>query len=289
MKSLQMVAEIGINHNGSLENAIEMIQLAQMVGFDYVKFQKRNPDVCVPEEQKNKEKRVPWREKPTTYLQYKHDIEFDEEYITIDKLCRQIGMRWFASVWDIDSAREMLEYGSELVKIPSACIVDNELLKFCRYYYDHVILSTGMSTQKEIDFAIEIGKPDVVMHTNCVYPTPLSEVHLGYLLYLKKKFPLLNVGYSNHCPDPIALYMAALYPIDWMEIHVTTDITKWGSDQAASFEFHKLKPIIDNIHRLREYSEKMFQGNVDREVYQNEEQKRDMLRSVHNACEFVEE
>lgn len=279
MKSVQLIAEVGINHNGSLQNALNMISLAKEVGFDRVKFQKRTPDLCVPEDKKNKEKRVPWKDEPITYLQYKKDIEFNYEYKTINTHCNDIGIQWFVSVWDIDAAKYMLRFNNDFVKIPSAMLTNTKLLQFCRDNFQTIMLSTGMSTQKEIDQAVDIGKPDILMHTNSVYPTPIENTNLGYLQYLKDLFPSLSIGYSNHCADPSALFAAAvLYPIEWVEVHVTLDVTRWGSDQKSSFEFSKLQDIVQYVKVLSDNKRIWKEGNAPRILYKNEDVKQKSLR-----------
>ena len=139
---IKVIAEIGINHNGCVDHAKDLINVAKVSGCDYVKFQKRNPDVCVPEEQKNKPKETPWGK--MTYIEYKHKIEFGKkEFDEIDKYCKLIGIDWFASVWDIDSVDFMSEY-TNIGKIPSALITSDELLKYSREKFDTLLISTGM-------------------------------------------------------------------------------------------------------------------------------------------------
>lgn len=283
---INLIAEIGINHNGALDSALSMIRRAKEVGFDYVKFQKRNPDVCVPENQKKKKKSVPWEEKPITYLQYKKDIELSEEnYIRIDNYCHDIGIKWFASVWDLDSVDFMIKFGGDLVKIPSAHLTNHELILKCKEHFKTVMVSTGMSTQVEIDEMYKATKPKILMHTNACYPTELTDVNLGYMgklfslsRYMKKD--QLHIGYSNHCMSPLALYYAADYHIRWMETHVTMDNKSWGSDQAASFELKTMGPIIKNIRDIEKYGDIMNEGYGNRPIYPGEKVKRKSLRGV---------
>ena len=164
---VKIIAEIGINHNGSLENCKKMIMLSKLAGAEYVKIQKRNPDVCVPEHQKNKRKNTPWGE--MSYLEYKYKIEFNEEQIKeLVDYSNSLGITFFASVWDVDSAKLMAKY-TKIAKLGSASINDLELCKVTRELFDFVIISTGMSTEEEIEQAVKYSQPDVIMHTNSTY------------------------------------------------------------------------------------------------------------------------
>ena len=153
MLEVKVIAEIGINHNGSIEKCKELIMLAKVAGADFVKIQKRNPDLCVPEEQKTKMRKTPWGE--MTYLEYKHKLEFSEDQIK--ELCeysKEIGIDFFASVWDVDSAKLMAKY-TRIAKLGSASITDVKLCRVTRELFDTVIISTGMSTEEEIDEAVK--------------------------------------------------------------------------------------------------------------------------------------
>ena len=183
---VKIISEVGINHNGSIEKCKELIMLSKVSGADYVKIQKRNPDVCVPEHQKTKMRKTPWGE--MTYLEYKHRMEFSEEQIK--ELCeysQSIGIEFFASVWDLDSVKVMSKY-TKIAKLGSASINDLELCKATRKAFDVVIISTGMSTEEEIDAAVEASKPDVIMHTNSTYPCPVEDLNLRYMEHMKEKW-----------------------------------------------------------------------------------------------------
>ena len=280
---INLVAELGINANGDLVKVLEMIDASKKAGFDYVKFQKRNPDMCIPEHQKNKEKKVPWRDKPGTYLQYKKDIELNEEYGTIDQYCKNVGIPWFASVWDLDSAQFMRQFDLDLIKIPSALMTDHILIKRCKDLFPKVMVSTGMSTQSEIENMVDYTRPDILMHTNACYPTKFENINLGYmyqLQYFKTFINPLDVGYSNHCPNELALYMAAMMNVvKWIEVHVTLNSSAWGSDQKSSFELRKMGLIIDNIRLLKQSNNNILnKGNRVRELYDGEIIKRKSLR-----------
>ena len=180
----KIIAEIGINHNGSIEECKKMILLAKVAGCEYAKIQKRNPDVCVPEHQKSKRRQTPWGE--MSYLEYKHKIEFSEEQIKeLVEYSKFIGIEFFASVWDLDSVKLMAKY-TRIAKLGSASINDLELCRATREAFDFVIISTGMSTEEEIEAAVEASNPDVIMHTNSTYPCPVEDLNLRYIEYLKK-------------------------------------------------------------------------------------------------------
>ena len=282
MNKINLVAEIGINHNGDIVNALTMIELAKAAGFDYVKFQKRTPEICVPEYQKNKKKKVPWYDQPITYLQYKEEIEFNYEYNAIATHCKNFKIKWFASVWDIDSAEFMWKYDLDLIKVPSALMTNHKLIQRCKNLFPKVMVSTGMSTQEEINSMITYTQPDILMHTNACYPTKFEDINLGYLYqlqYFKNFIYPVSVGYSNHCLNELALYMAAMMNIvKWIEVHVTLDSNAWGSDQESSFELKKMKPIIDNIRLLEQNRDIYRKGCEKRKLYPGEEIKRKSLR-----------
>ena len=197
MNNIKFISEIGINHNGSLDDCKKMIMLSKIAGCDYVKIQKRNPDICVPEHQKNVIRKTPWGE--MTYLDYKYKLEFSEDQIK--ELCdysKNLGIEFFASVWDLDSVALMSKY-TKIAKLGSAVINDLELCKATRDAFDFVIISTGMSTEDEIEAAVEAAKPDVIMHTNSTYPCPPEDLNLRYIEHLKMKWgDKMDIGYSGH-------------------------------------------------------------------------------------------
>jgi len=261
---VKIIAEIGINHNGSLDECKKMIMLAKVAGCDYAKIQKRNPDVCVPEHQKTVMRQTPWGE--MTYLEYKYRMEFNEEQIK--ELCdfaKEIGIEFFASVWDLDSVALMAKY-TRIVKLGSPVINDLELLKATREAFDYVIMSTGMSTEEEIEKAVEACNPDVIMHTNSTYPCPEEELNLRYIEWLKTKYPTKSIGYSGHeyrlCTTTAAVALGA----EWVERHITLDRNTWGSDHKSSIEPAGLFSLILDIkavEKARQYepqSRMQFEG-----------------------------
>jgi len=250
--STKIIAEIGINHNGDLKIAKDLILVAKAAGCDYVKFQKRNPDICVPEEQKNKLRQTPWGE--MTYLEYKWKTEFGEkEYDEIDRFCKEIGINWFASVWDKSSVDFMMKYKTDLgivMKIPSALITDFELCQYAREKSDYLIISTGMSTEEEVRLCISGCDPDVIMHTNSTYPCPVEELNLNYIYWLKNWYPEKEIGYSGHEYGLVTTFAAIPMGVTWIERHITLSRDMWGSDQASSIEPSGLFKLVKGVRDI---------------------------------------
>jgi N-acetylneuraminate synthase len=268
---INLIGEIGINHNGDLELAKKLILYAVLTGFDYVKFQKRTPDLCVPEDQKKIMKSTPWGE--MTYLDYKEKIEFNEDdYNVINKFCDQWGIDWFASAWDIPSATFLKKYCT-MVKIPSALITELELLKFCRENFRTVMISTGMSEEAEIEKAVEIGNPNIILHTNSAYPSPPEELNFEYIDFLKNKYPGKQIGYSGHEWGLSTTYAVAL-KVSWIERHITLDHGLWGSDQKSSVDPVGMVKFVRSIRDI----EKAKGGNEPRKLSKSELEKRKSLR-----------
>jgi len=272
--SVKTIAEIGINHNGSVEITKKLIDAACIAGFDYVKFQKRNPDVCVPEHQKSVMRDTPWGR--MTYLEYKYRVEFGKkEYDEIDRYCKEKGIGWFASVWDKDSVDFMSNY-TNISKIPSALITDYDLCRYSRNNFDTLLISTGMSDQREVDLAIHNANPDVVFHTNSTYPSPISELNLNYIHWLKSDGNANNykVGYSGHEYGLTTTFAAVALGATWIERHVTLDRTMWGSDHLASVEPAGMMKLIKGIKDI----ESALGSMGPREVLGSELSKRKSLR-----------
>jgi N-acetylneuraminate synthase len=269
---IKIVAEIGINHNGSIETCKKLIDVAKVAGCDFVKFQKRTPELCVPPQQRTKTRSTPWGE--MTYIDYKHKIEFGvEEYTEVDRYCKQVGMQWFASVWDIPSVDFMKKF-SNIGKIPSALITNYELVKYARNNFKTLIISTGMSTEKEIEDCVVAANPEVIMHTNSSYPSRLSELNLNYILHLKEKYPNSTVGYSGHEFGLVTTFATVPMGIEWIERHITLDRALWGSDQLASVEPQGLIKLVKGIRDI----ENALGVKGDRILYPSELDKRKSLR-----------
>ena len=209
-----------------------------------------------------------------TYLEYKYKVEFGkEEYDEIDRYCKEKGIKWFASVWDIDSSDFMKQY-TDISKIPSALITDINLCKYAREHFRKLLISTGMSTQKEIDTAILYSKPDVVFHTNSSYPSPISELNLNYINWLQRDVNNFEVGYSGHEFGLVTTFAAVALGATWVERHITLDRTMWGSDHVASVEPIGMMKLIKGIKDI----ENSLGSYGPREVLGSELSKRKSLR-----------
>ena len=271
-----MVAEIGINHNGSLDIAKKLIDAAFACNWHCVKFQKRTPDLCVPEDQKNILRDTPWGR--ITYLEYKYKVEFDyKEYSYIDKYCKEKPFCWAASVWDVPSLEFILTYDVPFIKIPSAKLTEHDLLKATAQSGKPVVLSTGMSTIEEVDEAVEIlekySKGNyILMHTNSVYPTPPDELNLRVINFLKERYKCV-VGYSGHENNLEPTVAAVTLGARMVERHVTLDHTMWGSDHAASLEVHGMDILHKRIKQVD-----IILGDGVRRVTQKEMKVRKKLR-----------
>lgn len=272
-----IVAEIGINHNGSLAMAKEMIAVAARYGVDAVKLQKRTPELCVPPEQRGQMRETPWGY--ITYLDYRYKVEFGEsEYREIDRYCRELGITWFSSVWDVPAVDFMEQYKPVCYKIPSASLTDHELLKRVRATGQPIILSTGMSTVEQIKAAIQVTGIDNLMltHTTSTYPCEPEELNLRAIQMLKETFPV-PVGYSGHevglIPSAIAVALGACL----IERHITMDRALWGSDQAASVEPSGVEKLVKYIR----VTEKSLGDGVKR-IYDSELPSLRKLRRVQD-------
>ena len=189
--SIFIIAEIGINHNGSMDIAKRLIDVATVAGCDAVKFQKRNPDVCVPEHQKSVMRDTPWGR--MSYLDYKYKVEFEkEEYDEIDQYCKDRGIAWSASPWDLDSLRFLDQYDIPFLKIPSAMLTNEELMRQTAKTGKRIIFSTGMSTLEETDQAVKWMKEEnadfALLHCNSAYPAPLKDLNLSCIKTLKDRY-----------------------------------------------------------------------------------------------------
>jgi N-acetylneuraminate synthase len=231
-----IVAEIGINHNGDVEIAKRLIDAALLAGVDAVKFQKRTPDLCVPEDQQDRMRETPWGYIP--YIEYRHRVEFGEsEYTQIDRYCEERNVTWFASLWDEPSVDFMEGFDPPCYKIPSAGLTDHDLLRAVRSKGKPVILSTGMSTMEQIEESVEVLSTEdlLITHATSTYPCEPEELNLRMIQTLRERFPC-PIGYSGHevglVPSAVAVSMGACL----VERHITLDRAMWGSDQAASVE-----------------------------------------------------
>ncbi len=271
-----IVAEIGINHNGDIEIAKQMIDAAVHAGADAVKFQKRTPEVCTPPDQQKQMRETPWGY--ITYLEYRCKVEFDQpQYGEIDRYCRQKGIAWLASVWDEPSVEFMQEFDTPAYKVPSASLTDHSLLRCVRETGKPVILSTGMSTLEQIRRAVDVVGEDnlAIMHCTSTYPCEPEELNLKMVETLRKEFPTTPIGYSGHevglVPSAIAVALGACR----VERHLTLDRAMWGSDQAASVEPGGFERLVKYI-RVTEAA----LGDGVKKVYDSEKASLARLRRV---------
>ena len=270
-----LIGEIGINHNGDMNIAKKLIDAVNACNWDCAKFQKRNPDVCVPEHQKSVSRETPWG--TMSYIDYKHKIEFQkEEYDYIDRYSKEKPIGWSASVWDLDSLNFILEYDLPFIKIPSAMITNDELLIESSKTNIPIIMSTGMSTLQEVDTAVNhvLRHNDniVLMHTNSSYPTPRSELNLNLIPFLKNRYEC-TIGYSGHEYDLEPTCIAVALGASVVERHITLSHELWGTDQSSSLEVHAMDML-----RKRVESIPTMLGSADKMVTKSEESIRKKLR-----------
>ena len=274
--NVQIIAEIGINHNGDIELCKKLMMASKVSGAQYVKIQKRNPDVCVPEAQKSKMRDTPWGR--MTYIDYKHRLEFNEEQIKeLVKFSNFINIRFFASVWDKDSVDLMCKH-TNIAKIPSALITDLDLCAYARKKFPKLIVSTGMSTENQIEACIAACNPDVIMHTNSTYPCPPSDLNMNYLLHLREKYPKKAIGYSGHEYGLVTTFAAVALGADWVERHITWDRTMWGSDQSSSVE---IPGLIKLVKGCNDVVESTMYPPQDRIIFEGERAKMESLRPTN--------
>ena len=260
-----IVGEIGINHNGDLEVARSLMLAAKKAGIDAVKFQKRTPELCVPEHQRNQMRDTPWGY--ITYLDYRYKVEFDETaYTEIDRYAKELGLVWFASSWDIPSLEFMEKFNPPTHKIPSALLTDKELLRAHRATGKPIILSTGMSTMEQIREAVDLlGEDNLVLcHTTSSYPCPPEELNLRMVQTLREAFRC-PIGYSGHEVGLVPTVVASALGACLVERHITLDRAMWGSDQSASVEPQGLASLVKYI-RVTERS----LGDGIKRVYDSE-------------------
>ena len=252
MKKIYLIGEIGINHNGSVKIAKKIISEAKRRGFNAVKFQKRNPDISTPEKKKYEIRNTPWGN--LTYLDYKKKIEFEKkEFDEIDKYCKKINIDWFASAWDIESLKFLKKYKIKFNKVASAMIKNVELLKAISKQKKTTLISTGMSSMKDVEKAVKIFKKNkckfILMHCVSSYPTKEENLNLRMINTLKKKFGC-EVGYSGHEKSVTPSLYAAVLGATIIERHITIDRTMWGTDQSASLELNGMSLISEMLPKI---------------------------------------
>jgi len=271
-----VIAEIGINHNGSLEVAKKLIEGAAQAGCDAVKFQKRTPELCVPMDQRQIERDTPWGR--MTYMDYRYKVEFGfDEYSEIDKYCREKGIAWFASCWDEEAVDFMEQFNPPCYKAASASLTDLTLLKKTKATGRPLMISTGMSTMEEVEAAVAALGQDklLIAHSNSTYPCPVDELNLRMIHTLQQRYPDNPIGYSGHEVGLATTWAAVALGATFVERHVTLDRAMWGSDQAASVEISGMSRLVSNIRDI----EKSLGDGVKR-VYEGEVKARKKLRRV---------
>jgi len=263
---VKTVADAGINHNGNIDNAFKLIDNAKSAGFDYVKFQKRNPD------------RYP--ERPyhspvfgeTTYREHKRRLEFNRaQYDAIDNYCYNVGIEWTASVFDFESVDFLMQYDPPFIKIPSPATLNLALVVYVAKQGKPVVMSTGMCEEAEIFFAMNMFEDEnvpaeniTILHCNSEYPTPIDHANLAYIAKLNDKWDV-PIGYSSHDGNVAVPVQAVAYGAEMIEVHITLDRTMPGSDHAASLEYVGMETLVRHIRAVE-----IAHGKPEKIVYPGE-------------------
>lgn len=270
-----VIAEIGINHNGDIQLAKRLIRSAKDNGFDAVKFQKRNPEKCVPVDMRDVMRSTPWGN--ITYFEYRNRVEFGrDEYDEIDRYCKQKNIPWFASVWDLDSLKFLEKYNLPYNKIGSPMMTCLPLLDAVAKEKKYTFIATGMSKLSDIDTAVEIFKkhkcPFLLMHSVGVYPCPESQLNIERIGLLKERYNC-EIGYSGHEVGVLPTVLAVAEGAVAIERHITLDRSSWGTDQGASLEPGGQEMLVRDI-----LSRRMYLGNRYYEFSNAEKEKAKQLR-----------
>ncbi len=248
-----VIAEIGLNHNGDVEIAKQLIDVAALAGAQAVKFQKRTPEISTPEHMKSTPRETPWG--TMTYLDYRYRVEFSrEQYVEIGDYATLQGLDWFASPWDVPSVAFLEDLNVVAHKVASASVTDIELLAALAATGKPIILSTGMSTIEQVDAAIDVLGTDnlIVLHATSTYPLPPEEANLRMIPSLADRYPGIPIGYSGHERGLQISLAAVALGAQVVERHITLDRTMWGSDHAASLEPGGLEHLVRDIRIISE-------------------------------------
>ena len=275
MNGAYLIAEIGINHNGDINIAKKLIDATNACGWHCAKFQKRNPDICVPEHQKSNKRSTPWGE--MTYLEYKYKVEFGKtEYDIINQYCYEKPLPWTVSIWDIDSLNFIKDYNVPFLKIPSPQITNHELLKKVACSGYPVIISTGMSTWEIIDNAVKILDDNnaeyAILHCNSTYPAPHEELNLNIIPVMKERYNCI-VGYSGHEYDLEPSVIAVALGAEIVERHITIDHNMWGTDHKSSLEVHAMDLLRKRISNVKD-----ILGGTEKNITKSEKKVMKKLR-----------
>lgn len=269
-----IIAEIGINHNGNIDLAKKMIDIANAAGCNAVKFQKRTVEKVYSQEELASPRESVFG---NTNGDLKRGLEFSfEQYKEIDEYCKKVGIIWFASCWDKDSVDFIDQFNPPCYKIASASLTDDELLRYTRAKGVPILLSTGMSTLAQIEHAVKVlGTKDLLLfHCTSTYPTDHQEINLNVIPKLEKQFDCL-VGFSGHERGLVPTTVSVVKGAVAVERHITTDRTLWGSDQAASLEPSGLHRLVRDIRSLP-----LILGNGEKVVYASEKPIIKKLRKI---------
>ena len=272
-----VIAEIGINHNGSIEIAKKLIDIAATAGCDAVKFQKRDVEKLYPKKTLDQPRESPWG---TTQRQQKMGIEFSlKDYTVIDKYCKKKNISWFVSCWDVGSQIQMRKFKTKYNKVASAMLIHEKLLKTIAEEKKYTFISTGMSTMKQIENAVKIFRkfkcPFELMHTHSSYPMKIDEANLKLIQTLKNKFKC-KVGYSGHeTGSYLVCITASLLGATSIERHITLDRTMYGSDQSASLEPEGLFRMVRDLRTIDK-----IQGDGKKRIWDSEKPAMKKLREV---------
>ena len=259
-----IVAEIGINHNGDVELAKKLIDVAVAAGCDAVKFQKRTIEIVYTKDELERPRESPWG---TTNGDQKRGLELGKkEYQILDKYCKEKGIIWYSSCWDKQSVNFTDAFNPPCYKIASASLTDDKLLQYIRSKGKPIMLSTGMSTMKQIRRAVDvIGEDDlVILHCTSTYPSKIEELNLNVIKKLKNEFDC-PIGYSGHEVGLSSSIVAAALGACVIERHITLDRAMYGSDQAASLEPHGITKLVRDIRELP-----IILGDGEKTVYKSE-------------------
>ncbi|MEO6532761.1 MAG: N-acetylneuraminate synthase family protein [Pseudolysinimonas sp.] len=248
-----VIGEIGLNHNGSVDLAKKLIDVAADAGAQAVKFQKRTPAISTPEHMKNVLRETPWGE--MTYLEYRYRVEFDrEQYVEIGDHATLRGLDWFASPWDVPAVDFLEDLNVVAHKVASASVTDLELLAALAATGKPIILSTGMSTMNQIDAAVEVLGTEnlVILHATSTYPLPPEEANIRMIPTLRAAYPGIPIGYSGHERGLQISLAAVALGATAVERHITLDRAMWGSDHAASLEPTGFEHLVRDIRVIEQ-------------------------------------
>lgn len=246
-----VIGEIGINHNGDLANALALIDHAKAAGMDAVKFQKRTPELAVPQDRWSVMRKTPWGMEMRT-IDYRRRMEFDaDDYAEIAKLCGELGIEWFASAWDYPALLFLVERGCKRIKVPSARNRDLPFLRECASTGLPVIMSCGMATLEQIDVAVEVVGTErlTLLHTVSAYPMPNDAANLRMMQTLRERYGVAT-GWSGHEAGLQISVAAAALGACMIERHVTVDHTLPGSDHASAVEPDGLRLLVRDVRAV---------------------------------------